>query len=269
MIADIYYCPYCGTDVYLTPGEEYCPLCNREGVELVERDVDLEQDAKRGEESEYANFGHLTKVLNALCGDKAGLYLMDSWKYAWDATETDSVNIDRLAAFVEDPNGFVLKKRTTPMTKEELHAEIERITRVILSKCKFPRNPETATRNLFGFERKNPVVRFFVKKDFTYVAAEACFSHARTTFIYNYSPIEKDRPTPKTWDGYFVFFTKFETDTNQKKYFRKVPYKTAKKIVRFCSRDPKSFYWVIRKWRRIINYTNNEKCETICVGPKV
>lgn len=255
MIADVYKCPECNVNVYLAKDEEYCPLCgdaHRKSMKKKKQDVDLSADASLGDDATYAHFGHFTKLMDLIYGDEAGLYLMDCWKYAWDATKVDSENLDKLFAFVDNPNAVLSKKRNTPMTKAELQAELERIINVIFSKCKFPRNYTEAQENLFRFEKNNPVIRFFVKKDFTHVAAEACFSHTHMSQIYNFVPVEKDNPTPKTMDGYFVFYKILQTNIQLRKEFAKTPKNLAKEIVFKCyfKPDPISSFFkrLAKRW---------------------
>lgn len=209
MIADIYYCPHCGTKVYLSSDEEYCPLCaetNIDEMELIERDVDLEQDKALGDNAIYANFDHYADVMKELYGEDTGLYLLDCWKFAWNTADTDSGNIEKVFAFTDNPSSTIKKERTEPMSREELQAEIERIINVILSKSKFPRNDLERQNNILSSINENyPLFRLFVKNDLTRVSAEVCYFHTRFSKIYDYIPVEKDNPVPKRRDDYIMF----------------------------------------------------------------
>lgn len=268
MIADVYKCPECNVNVYLAKDEEYCPLCgnkHRKEMKRKKQDVDLSADASLKDDATYAHFGHFTKLMDLIYGEEAGLYLMDCWKYAWDATKVDSENLDKMFAFVDNPNGVLSKKRNTPMTKAELQTELERIINVILSKCKFPRNYEESYNNTFKFEKNNPVIRFFVKKDFTHVAAEACFSHTHMSQIYNFVPVEKDNPTPKTLDGYFVFYKILQTDVRLRKEFAKTPRNLAKDIVFRCHVKPNSIRAAIERFAKRCGLLFDDKMKGVWI----
>lgn len=258
MIADIYKCPQCDCNVYLAQDEDYCPLCaenDRDHMELVELGVDLEEDSNL-DEPRYANFDHLLEVLQFRFGYDAANYAIDCWKYAWDATKTDLANADKLNAFLDNPNGIVTGQGANPMTKEEMHAEIERIISLILSKCKFPRNQLEIQENiLYKFESYNPLFRIYVRKDLTYIAAEVCYKHTHTTSVYNYNQLEKYRAVPKKKDGYFVFRDQIPIDTNLKSHFKDYSWYIAERITNKVYAPPvnipswikKTFLWKLSK----------------------
>lgn len=257
MIADIYYCPHCGIDVYLGQEEQCCPHCGemeRHEMELVELGVDLAHKAWSEEGTEYAGFGHLMEVLSLRYGDRAGLYAMDCWKYAWNVVNTDTANLHYLNPFLDNPNRILLGKRDKPMTEEELQKEVARIIGVVYAKTSFPRNLTEWASIEWQYSELNkyPIFRIYIKNDFSYVAAEACFKHARMNSIYNYNQLEKGRPIPNTKKDYLVFNCSIDNlhpKTIRKgvsKMAPKLSDKMAKGIVYKCFPHK---WWEIWKWR--------------------
>lgn len=233
MIADIYKCPQCGTDVYLSPDEEYCPLCGEKYIdemELIERGVDLEKDSLLDEPT-YANFDHLAEVLKLLYGDNTDLYLLDCWQYAWDATKTDLANADTLGAFLNNPNEVISGKKAEPMTRKGLWKEIVWIIRDVLSKSKFPRTWEDAYYNSYSFVKEVPFVRLYIKKDLTYITAEVCPKQSLATEVFNYTPIDRKKPVPRNKRDYHIFECRLFTDVRMKYEFSATPYNLADDVV--------------------------------------
>ena len=241
MIADIYKCPKCGCNVYLAQDETYCPLCaekQRDEMELVELGVDLEQDAALGE-PRYANFDHLLEILLYQFGNEVLNYALDCWSYAWDATKCDLTNANNINSFLDNPNGFVLKERATPMSKQEFHNEIERIINILLSKCKFPRDFFEKAERFESHVRTQPKFRLFVKNDLTNVSADVCNKYTPMTDVCIYTPLERHKPTPKINDGFYLFEGILCTDTHTEKEFKNTAQQIADYVTKKCFPDTK------------------------------
>lgn len=210
MIVDVYKCPRCGVNVYLSEEEDSCPLCgmvHRDDMKEEKLDVDLSIDASLKKGAHYAHFKHFSEVLRVMYCGRAGLYIKDCWKYAWNPENCDSENKRQLLDFVSDPNGTILGRRDTSMTREEMQAEIERLINLIYSKSSGPRTEEERNNYNCSFVKKDALVRIFVKKDFTYVTADACFKHTHLLEVYNYEHVEKKKPFPMRKADYHVIET--------------------------------------------------------------
>lgn len=206
MIADIYYCPKCDRNVYLSQDETYCPLCaenDREHMELVELGVDLEKDFALGEDAKYASLGHLLRLMSFQFGDKAGLYSMDCWEYAWDATKTDLANADNINAFIDNPNRF-LSKFKEPISFEQLKNEVERLIMLAIKEAKLPTRQTLYSQGYYDVLNNGPDIRIFVSNDLMSVKASACYKDIGYG-LNNFVPVEKDNLPPVSSSGYRVF----------------------------------------------------------------
>lgn len=206
MIANVYHCPHCGTDVYLKQDETYCPICRKSelnDMELVRLNVDLEEDAKN-ESPEFAHIGHLAEMLRLAFDDKSGLYLMDCWEYAWDASKTDNENLDALEAFIENPNRFVSKYKE-PMDFDTLKSEIERLLNLALSKAKMPQDLDDIENFMFSDVDYNPEIRIFINRDLTDISASACYKRGLDIYEGTFVPVERNYFPPFNTKNHHMF----------------------------------------------------------------
>lgn len=220
MIADIYYCPQCAKNVYLSKDETQCPICQKtdlEAMKVVELGVDLEQDYAVREididdefsdedidvEPKYANGQHLDSMLSLRIKDDLEIYSQDCWHYAWDPKKTDLFNLENLNAFLDNPNKY-LSKFKEPMDYDTLKSEIERLLMLAITKADRPKTDKEYWDALYSTTDCSPNIRIYVSNDLTSVKASACYS-SNDYWVKVYAPVEEDNIPPINTEGYRVF----------------------------------------------------------------
>lgn len=248
MIADVYKCPKCGINVYLGHDETDCPVCcenNRDTMELVQANVDLEHNASLDTDARYANFKHLVEILRIPYGDEAGLYANDTWERAWDPSKIDSENIENAVAFIKNPNDYLFHKE--PMGKEAFKKEVERIVNKIIRKCECEDDgDELDAITSSSYVNKNCYFRLYVKNDLSSVSAETITERTQESVVYNYLPLERNNPVPVDEKGYFVISGKLYNHYYPRELFDGAAKKIAGLVTDYCFSAP----W----WKQSLNF---------------
>lgn len=222
MIADVFKCPRCNTKVYLGKDEMFCPLCGvteRRDMKRKKQNVDLAQDFALGEDAKYAHFSHLCDILKYEYGEDFGLYAKDCWDYAWDATKTDMANAESLTSFLDDPNGYLSKKKVYDALS--LRNEIKSALCLALSKADMPLD-EYEWQKYEGYRVSySPRIRLYVSNDLSSVKASICNRVGVNYPIQNFVPVGGYSDAPVTGSGYHVFecvyYSQFTTAHSREK----------------------------------------------------
>ena len=260
MIADIYNCPHCGINVYLSNDDEYCPICGsieRYNMPLIEAAVDLDADASK-ENPKYAHFGHLMALLEQQYGEKAGLYVKDCWDYAWDATKTDLENADGINAFLDSPNEYLARFKE-PLDQAGLKEEVKRLLFLALSKATMPLDEYEMQKRLSSRTHLDPTIRIYVRHDLKEVKAAACYREGVSYPFTNFVPVEKDNLPPICLKRFREFncpyWASFTTAKSRKKDLPKWVDNVATGIVKTMFPKPS---WLERTIKRLKEKTQKQ-----------